>query len=255
MRKKEIILSYAQEMEDAILYNLFKEEEHISYIDVGANDSFYLNVTRFMYDKGLANGINIDPLEKCIKSYADRKRDINICAGCGRESKSGVPLYSDKDDSTGASFIMNDYLKKHETDKKLVPIVSLKDVVRKNKGMLIGASFLKIDTEGFESEVLAGADFKEWKPDIVVIEAKPLDINEIWESILYSNGYDCLYYYNGNRYYIENSQKRLKERFLPVEDLMEKYEIFVPYRRFLQQKDMYENSTSWKLTKFLRQMK
>lgn len=254
MNNKEIVLSYAQEMEDVILYNLFREEEYVSYIDVGANDSFYLNVTRLMYDKGMASGINIDPLEKCIESYADRTRDINICAGCGRESQSSASLYYDKDNSTGASFIMNSYLKKHESNQQSVPIVSLCDVISKNRSRLSEVGFLKIDTEGFELQVLEGMDFNAWKPGVVVIEAGPLNIKEPWEVILNNNNYNCIYYHRGNRYYIENTQKKLKERFLPVERLAEKYDVFIPYKRYLQQKDMYENSTSWKMTRPIRKM-
>lgn len=94
-QRKEMVISYSQSLEDVIIYDMLKDFGNISYIDCGANDSYKLNVTRLLYDKGIASGINIDPLQDCIDTYYDRKRDLSICAGLGRESGT-VELYFDK---------------------------------------------------------------------------------------------------------------------------------------------------------------
>ena len=44
--------SYAQELEDIILYSVLKDVKQIFYIDVGANDPIALSVTHFFYLRG-----------------------------------------------------------------------------------------------------------------------------------------------------------------------------------------------------------
>ena len=77
--------SYAQFLEDLILYCALKDVDKGFYIDVGANDPTALSVTKFFYDRGW-HGINIEPLpDKCALLAEMRPRDINLCVGLGSE--------------------------------------------------------------------------------------------------------------------------------------------------------------------------
>lgn len=248
-------MSYAQHLEDVILYHVFHDENEIFYVDCGANDATYLSVTKLLYDCGKAHGINIDPLPACIASYCDRKRDISICAGIGRESGSTATFYYDDEKSTGASFLKNDYLQKKKVKEISVPFFSLQDVLKENMGTPCKSGFLKLDIEGYEKEALLGMDFSLWHPDVLVIEAGSFKKKESWENILEYNGYGGVFYYGGSRYYVDNERNDLKKRFVPVEKLTSMYDIFVPYDRLLSQRYMYETSTSWKITKVLRKIK
>lgn len=79
-------ISFAQEFEDLIIYNVLKD--YVSkgtYIDVGANDPVHFSVTKIFYDMGW-NGINIEPLDdKYELLMHERPRDINLCVGLGKE--------------------------------------------------------------------------------------------------------------------------------------------------------------------------
>ena len=68
--------SYAQFLEDMVLYCALKDVDKGFYIDVGANDPTNLSVTKFFYDRGW-HGINIEPLpDKCALLAEMRPRDI-----------------------------------------------------------------------------------------------------------------------------------------------------------------------------------
>ena len=252
---KEQLVSYAQHLEDVILYHVFHDENEIFYVDCGANDATYLSVTKLLYDCGKAHGINIDPLPACIASYRDRKRDICICAGIGRESGRTATFYYDNETSTGASFLKNDYLQTQKTKEISVPIFSLQDVLKQNMDKLCKSGFLKLDIEGYEEEALLGMNFSLWHPDVLVIESDSFEQKKSWEELLVKNGYGGVFYYGGSRYYVDDMRQDLKKRFIPVEEIVEKYDIFVPYDRLSSQKAIYETSTSWKITKMLREVK
>ena len=77
--------SYAQFLEDMVLYCALKDVDKGFYIDVGANDPTLFSVTKFFYDRGW-RGINIEPLpDKCALLAEMRPRDINLCVGLGAE--------------------------------------------------------------------------------------------------------------------------------------------------------------------------
>ena len=81
---KEKILSYAQELEDVILYSVLGETVKDGfYIDVGANDPWEISVTKLFYELGWS-GINVEPLQHSYESLVkDRDRDINVQLGVG----------------------------------------------------------------------------------------------------------------------------------------------------------------------------
>lgn len=254
---KNTFISYAQDLEDLILYHVLKNEEEIFYIDVGANDSYRLSVTRSMYDMDIAHGINIDPLQACIDTYSDRKRDINICAAVGSQQENGtrMRLYSDSINSTGASLIKNKYLSQKATQEIEVPIYSLQNICERHVQKGKRGGFLKIDVEGFEEKVLDGMDFNWYRPAVITIEAEGFEILGGWEKILVDNDYVAQYHHVSNRYYIDRNRKDLIDRFLTVEELIGSYDIFLPYDRLICCKREYEESASWRVTAGLRTVK
>jgi len=96
--------SYAQYLEDIILFLFLYDVKNGFYIDVGANDPIIDSVTNFFYLKGW-NGINIEPLDDKYKLLKDqRSRDINLNIAVGKE-KGNTTLYIYK----GLTTIMKNY--------------------------------------------------------------------------------------------------------------------------------------------------
>jgi hypothetical protein len=82
---------------------------------------------------------------------------------------------------------------------------------------LSAIDFLKIDVEGAEAEVLAGMDFKRWRPRVVVIEAiapgSMADAWAGWEPALLAQGYRFAFFDRLNRFYVAEEAAELANRF------------------------------------------
>lgn len=150
----------------------------------------------------------------------------------------------------------------------IVPISTIEKICREYIKENADIHFLKIDVEGYEKQVLCGANFREYRPWIVVIESalpgtKTL-CHEEWEDILEENNYIFARQYGINRYYVSREKEYLKERFQNEDEIKSKYIIYnfndfleydtklAFYRNSLD--DIY-NGESWKITKPLRVLK
>ena len=49
--------------------------------------------------------------------------------------------------------------------------------------------------------------------------------DDLWENILLSNNYHLAYAYGLNRYYVANEHTELDDRFLPIQQLKQLYDI------------------------------
>lgn len=225
-------LSYAQELEDLILYDVLKDVKNGFYIDVGANDPWIISVTKAFYEKGWY-GINIDPLEEMWQLLSeDRKRDINLNVGAG-DAEGELELSV----NGGLSSVCNDIVEeasKKGIEIRKVPIKTLTQICDEYCPVGQEIAFCKIDVENFEREVLMGLDLKKYRPKVFAIEATlpctDIPCYDNWESILLENGYELAYSYGINRYYTEVSNN-LKNKFVGVDKLLEKYEVFCPVER------------------------
>lgn len=226
--ERELLLSCADPMqfEDVILYNVFHDDDDVYYIDVGSNDPIQCSVTKLLYDMKNARGINIEPQEELI-DYTSRirKRDINICMGLGNREET-VDFYIQGGMST--------VLKKNKTDDyyeetRSIQLTTLEKICDQYLPEGQKISFLKIDVEGLEREVLEGANFQKYRPIVVVMEATlprtMIKCHEDWEDILINNHYHHVFSYGVNRYYVADECDFLNEKFISVEELYIKYQI------------------------------
>lgn len=217
LEKERIIsFSYPTENEDIILYHVLRKQKNVFWVDVGCNDPDIGNVTRLFYNMGY-RGINIDMEPHLIElTEHERPRDINICAGMGSEK--GEKEYYSQGDFNGLSTFVAQNVLDHRYQKKTAHLTTLVDICEKYVGDQ-EISFLKIDVEGFEKEVLLGADFKRFRPLILIIEATMpgTDIANYleWEEIVLKNGYHHAYSHGVNRYYVADEHKELDKEFLP----------------------------------------
>ena len=226
---KRVFLSYSQCNEDFILFGVFSNITSGFYIDIGANNPIRDFVTKAFYEMGWT-GINVEPLKgECERLLQDRPRDINLCIAVG-DQETQLTLHERNTLST---------LKKEEAAKwgtqshtrrvDVVPLSTITD--RYCVGHII--HFLKIDVEGFEREVLLGADFIHFRPQVIVIEATEprsnIPTHQQWENILTTNGYEFALQEKVNRYYFDSNIPGIRQKFKSYDELLDLY-VLVKYR-------------------------
>lgn len=225
--KRERIISASLHMEDVIMYHVFREAKDIFYIDVGSNDPIFGSDTKLLYDTRNARGINIEP-QQCFIDMCNRERtrDINLCTGVGAED-GVIDLYvSGNPRLVGmlSTVVPKVAAEVHYEKKKVsIPMTTLKKICEQYIAKEQKISFLKIDVDGFEENVLLGADFKAYRPQVVVAEAV---FDHDWEYILLENGYHFVYEYGVNRYYVADECSELDEKFVPMLELVKRYCVF-----------------------------
>ena len=201
-----VYISYAQNFEDVMLWRAFKDSADGFYIDIGANHPEIDSVTKSFYDKGW-NGINIEPVKNEFELLlSDRNRDINLNVAVGSASGS-MPLFTFP--GTGLSTLDQENAQAnvaagHSMLEQEISILTLADIY--NKYVTRAVDFLKIDVEGWERDVLLGADFHLFRPKIILVEStmpgSQQSNHNAWESILISANYSFIWFDGLNRFYV-----------------------------------------------------
>jgi len=207
-------ISYAQNLEDVMLWRALKNYRSGFYIDVGACDPDADSVTKAFYERGW-RGINIEPVPSAFEKLSNaRPRDINLQIAADAASGSKT-LYS-IDGGNGLSTTVKKYAEKYNAEERIVEEL---EVETRTLAQICAAfvnqdiSFLKIDVEGGEKDVLTGADFNAFRPWIVVVEStepnstKPSHLE--WEPILLNARYTFVYFDGLNRYYVADEKLEL----------------------------------------------
>ncbi|KWF84146.1 hypothetical protein WL93_20905 [Burkholderia diffusa] len=206
------LISFAQNQEDVMLWRALGHIRNGFYIDVGAADPVDLSVTKLFYDHGW-HGINLEPQPAYFASLrAARPHDINLQLAAGRKAASHT-LYSI--DDSGLSTLDAEIAARHQADgwkitKETIEARPLAEICEQHRpqGPI---HFLKIDVEGAEGDVLAGADLRRFRPWIVLLEATLPNSQEEsyadWEPILTSQGYTFVWFDGLNRFYLADEMK------------------------------------------------
>ena len=211
-------LSYAQNSEDIMLWRVFRDIAEGFYIDVGANDPDTDSVTRLFYERGW-RGINIEPVPRWAAMLREKRaRDINLEIAVGASAgKTMLFELADSRLSTICAPIAEDHMQKFGMQNQAyqVNVETLTDICERYAPSEI--HFIKIDVEGGEGDVIRGLDIKKYRPWIFIIEATIPCTNEFgdlsWESHLFNEGYECLYFDGLNRFYVSPDYSYLKQAF------------------------------------------
>jgi FkbM family methyltransferase len=220
---------YSQYYEDYILAYVFKNFKNGYYIDVGANDPNNANVTRYFYERGW-RGINIEPNVELFKRIVQcRPRDSNY--NCGISNKEGtLDFYQETEGSMGLSTFDKAIAEREKKEygtlfKEIpVPVTALDKIAA--KASLPEITFISIDVEGFEKQVLESIDLVKYKPFVLCIEATE-PMTEIpsymaWEKIVVDKKYVFAMFDGLNRFYVHKDHVDLLPRFIDIDRCVKK---------------------------------
>jgi len=223
-------ISYAQNLEDVMLFRALKGVEQGFYIDVGALDPVIASVTKAFYERGW-RGINLEPVGSWFQNLlADRPEDINLQIAAGSQS-GNIRFFEVRD--TGFStadphYALRQALQGYQVREHQVPTKPL-DVICSDCDVK-EVHFLKIDVEGAEADVLRGFSLTQIRPWIIVVEATEPDsqtpTHEEWENLLTNRGYEFVYFDGLNRYYVAEEHSSLKSAFSTPPNYFDAY---IPY--------------------------
>ena len=215
---KRAPISYSQRFEDQYLQRCFGERESGFYIDIGAGHPVFDNVSFAFYLRGWS-GIAVEPnprLARLAEAIRPRDRTVNALAG----AQPGEATYYLVDDFHGLSTTNPSHAAAAQAEfgKPSQPMPRAVTTLR----ALCEAyappdiDFLKVDVEGAEPEVLAGADFARFRPRVIVVEAlAPFTQEPAWdayEPMLFGSGYGFAFFDSLNRYYVAEEARSLKDR-------------------------------------------
>jgi FkbM family methyltransferase len=220
--QRKPMISYAQNGEDVLLERLFGGQADGFYVDVGANDPTDLSLTRHFYDRGW-RGINIEPVPDAYgRLCAERPRDTNLNVGVAARAGE-MTFYELPDQSTLSTFSAEQAALYRAEGRQVVErpvrVLPLAEVFAAHVDRPV--DFLSVDVEGLEREVLAGGDWKRWRPRVVLLEATRPNTTEPthqdWEPLLLEAGYRFAYFDGLNRFYVRAEEPALLEGFrVPV---------------------------------------
>ena len=241
---RDPFMSYAQNQEDVVLARALHPDDRGGFwVDVGAGDPVLGSVTAAFAERGW-RGVNVEPLPReharlCAARPADTNLRVALGAAAGRGKLFVEPAEQrespdpDAPIDRGASTMVLEFAERYRADGQEftpieVPIRTLAQVVAEHvRGPV---DFLKVDVEGFEREVLAGADWSSFRPRVVVMEAtvpkSDEPAHEAWEPMLFEVGYRFAMFDGLNRFYAHADEPALLEALAVPANV---FDGFVPY--------------------------
>ncbi len=211
-------VSYAQNLEDYVLWRALGEKRDGFYIDVGGGHPVADNVSCWFYLQGWS-GIVVEPQADLARAYAfTRPRDSVFCGVAGAHAGDVEfhvvdRLHGFSSMRAEAARVAAEFGATHSTRR--VAMTTLNDLIERAGARQI--DFLKVDVEGAEAEVLAGLDLARHRPRALCIEAvAPGDMAENWsewEPRLIASGYEFMLFDGLNRYYAAREAADVIARF------------------------------------------
>jgi FkbM family methyltransferase len=168
---------------EEIFFTIYSRLKPKYSIDIGANKGDY---TEKILSYTNSHVLAFEPLPKAYESltklqkkYPNRLSAIN--QGVGSE-KARLPLYFGSDESELASFSSEvneiDFVAASNTKTMMVLVDTLDNFLSEKIGLIEQIDLIKIDTEGFEYEVLLGA-----KKTIETLKPKFIQIEYNWHQL------------------------------------------------------------------------
>jgi FkbM family methyltransferase len=236
--------SYSQNREDILLARALPHD-HGFYIDVGAADPIEDSVTKYFYERDW-RGINVEPQKAYYdRVCADRTRDVNLQAVVTDAHDNGMVTFHLAEEVPGWSTTQASIAEAISSQgvtviTQTVAALTLAELCEQNVPEGVTIDFLKIDVEGAERQVLLGADFKRWRPRIMLLEAtepaSPTQNHHLWEDLILAADYTFATFDGLNRYYVRSEEPEL---LAPLQVPVNVFDDWYPhsYHRLIQERD------------------
>jgi FkbM family methyltransferase len=227
----ERFVSYSQNGEDVVLARALRPDKQPGFwIDVGATDPVIDSVTAAFSERGWT-GINIEPSEEAFERLCEqRPNEINLRCAIG-DRAGFAKLYRGPRESPGLATLVPEMAEAHHAGAHDVPapveveVRTLAEVVDQYAPAVV--DFLKVDVEGFERQVLAGADWTRFRPRVVVVEATVPGTTELsherWEPLLLAEGYEFVLFDGLNRYYVAAGERELARQLAAPANVLDNF--------------------------------
>jgi len=209
------MISYAQNREDVLLNRLFPPGYVGFYIDVGANHPLNGSVTAHFSRARGWRGINVEPTGLHLDLRRERPRDVTL--QCAVSNHSGEATFYAFPPDSGVSTFDPELAREARTRLQVaprelqVPVQTLAQICNAHAPPVI--DFLSIDVEGHERQVIEGADWRAYRPRVVLVEATEphttIPSHHRWESLLLEAGYLFATFDGLNRYYVRQEEPAL----------------------------------------------
>jgi len=223
----QLDVSWADHWEDVRLWRVLHDLAPGFYVDVGAMDPSIDSVTKACYERGW-RGIDVEP----NPYYAERLREdrpldvvAGVAAGTDRGRLSLNVVLDAEGGQTGLTTLEAGIAERHvaeggRVEQVDVDVVPLAELMRDTPaGDPATFHFLKVDVEGHEASVLAGADLSHFRPLMVVVEARAPrraeDVYEASEALLLEAGYGFAADDGLNRWYVRSEDAALAAVLAP----------------------------------------
>ena len=214
-------LSYAQNLEDYHLDLAFAGQSIGTYVDVGGGHPVADNVSFWFYLKGW-RGLIVEPQAELAEAYRHVRPRDRVFQGLAGATDGEVEFHIVEGLHGLSSMIQP------SAGDATQPAVAYRTETRPVRRLdrlvaeagLGTVDFLKIDVEGAEPQVVAGIDFKVFRPRMLVIEAiNPGNLvgdASAWEPQVLAAGYEFCLFDRLNRFYVASEARELRAR-LPIE--------------------------------------
>lgn len=258
-------VSYAQNLEDIVLWRGLRHVERGCYIDVGACDPRNESVSRGFYERGW-RGVHFEPNPMFAERLRQDRPDeaVHEMAVSDAEGTLRFAMMHDVGMSTGASEYLDEYRAAGRVaEEREVAMTTLAKACAGLAGRDV--HWMKIDVEGMEERVLRGWDPRTLRPWIVVVEAtRPITAepaHDAWEGLLVDARYRFVLFDGLNRFYVAEEHPELMAPLAVsanIHDILAGCELDMssPFaaRAVAQVSAVFESSRTWRLTWPLRRL-
>lgn len=211
------IISYAQNGEDVLLHRALRDVPSVTYVDVGAAHPVVDSISKSLHALGW-RGIHVEPAPSYAQGLREqRPGDVVLQVGAGAQEATR-PFWFVPD--SGLSTTSKDKAEQARrggwvVNESSIQVRRLADLLDEHlEGRALHA--MKVDVEGAEAEVLAGADLGRHRPWVVVVVATRPDsleqTHDLWESHLTEVGYVRALFDGLNQWYVSPDHPELLPR-------------------------------------------